>query len=107
MSGTLTKEEVLRRLRAERPYLAQKFGVTKLALYGSFARDAQTEKSDVDVLVALTRPLGLEFIALSYYLEDVVGRPVDLTTFDALDEGLKKERHRHIAADVHRSMIYV
>lgn len=48
-----TKNEILTFLEHNKPYLFQKFHVTKLALFGSFARDEQTQKSDVDLLIEL------------------------------------------------------
>ena len=47
----MNREEVLDILRTHKPTLAERFGVTDLALFGSFARDEATERSDVDVLV--------------------------------------------------------
>ena len=57
-----TQEAVLQRLRIALPYLRRRYGVVRLSLYGSFARGAAVETSDVDLLVELSRPLGLEEI---------------------------------------------
>ena len=47
----MNRDEVLNVLRAHKPILSQRFGVTELALFGSFARDQATDTSDVDILV--------------------------------------------------------
>ena len=47
----MTRAEVLERLRAHRPALAERFGVVELAVFGSFARDEATDESDLDILV--------------------------------------------------------
>ncbi len=107
MANQLTKQQLLDKLRQERPFLAEKYGVARLALYGSFAQGSQTEESDVDLLVQLMRPLGLEFIDLAYHLEAVVGRKVDLTTFDTLTRNLETRRYKKIATNVQRTLIYV
>jgi predicted nucleotidyltransferase len=99
--------EVLQILRKELPYLREKYGVEKLAIYGSFAKGAQTKKSDVDILVQLVNPLGLKFVELAYHLEKVLGRKVDLATFETLHRSLENPRYRHIALDIQRTLSYV
>ena len=79
----------------------------RMAIFGSLAKGNQTEKSDVDVLVHLSRPLGLDFIGLAHYLEDTMGKKVDLTTFNHLKRSMENPRYKHIALDIERSLIYV
>jgi hypothetical protein len=107
MRKTLTKQEVINILRNELPYLKKKYGVEKVAIFGSFAKDKQNSRSDVDILVQLSKPLGLDFIELGYRLEDVLGRKIDLTTFDCLERGKEIPRYKHIAVDVEGTLIYV
>lgn len=104
---TLTKEKILETLRKEHPYLRGKYGVEKIAIFGSFSKDLQRKRSDIDVLVDLERPLGLDFVELAYHLEDVLGRKVDLSTFDCFKNSFKKPRYKHIAEDIEKSLIYV
>lgn len=52
----------------------------ELAIFGSYARGEATPVSDVDILVALERPLGWEIVDLRDYLEALLGLPVDLLT---------------------------
>ena len=106
MKKPLTKERVLQTLRKDLPYLQQKYGVARIAIYGSFAKGVQTTKSDIDILVQLSKPLGLEFIGLAYYLEEILGREVDLATFDTLYRSMENPRYRHIAADIERTLSY-
>jgi len=107
MRRSLTKEEILQILRRELPYLREKYGVDKIAIYGSFAKGRQTKRSDVDILVQLAKPLGLEFIELAYYLETVLNRTVDLATFESLYGGMKHPRYKHVASDIERTLSYV
>jgi len=58
MEKASTKQEILERLKRELPYLQKRFGVRQIALYGSFARQDQKKKSDVDILVELSRISG-------------------------------------------------
>lgn len=100
----MDKNDILRVLQKELPYLRERYGVARLALYGSFAQGHATAKSDVDLLVELTRPLGLEFVALASYLERCLGRKVDLVTFDTLRRSLKHPRYQAIAQHVQRTL---
>ena len=77
----MNRAEVLDMLRTHKPTLEQRFGVTKLALYGSFARDQASASSDVDVLVEFKTPPGWrQYFGAQFYLEDLLGRKVDLAT---------------------------
>jgi predicted nucleotidyltransferase len=101
------KEQVLETLREESPYLQEQYGVVRLALYGSFAQDTSTESSDVDLLVELSRPLGLEFVALAEHLEAVLGRKVDLATFETLRRSLESPRYSSVALNIQRTLTNV
>jgi len=99
-----TKEQVLKALAQELPYLRERFGVVRMALYGSVARERATSRSDVDLLVELSRPLGLEFVALAQHLEERLGRPVDLATFETLRRSLRNPRYRNVAERIAGSL---
>ena len=79
----MTREDILNQLRSLRPWLESQ-GVSRLRLFGSFARDEGREDSDVDLLVDLDRPLGLRFFALERHLAERLTRSVELTTEAAL-----------------------
>jgi uncharacterized protein len=75
----LTKEDILKRLRANKTNLQEKFAVKEIALFGSYARGEQTPESDVDVLVEFSNPIGLEILDLVDDLEKILnGMKVDL-----------------------------
>lgn len=96
----MTKDDILHLLRQHSPVLAQRFGVTSLALYGYFARDQATEGSDVDILVRFEpRPDWKRYFGVQFYLEDLLGRRVDL----AMDGELRPE----ILPYVERDLTYV
>ena len=65
-------------------------GVKSMAVFGLLARGQATALSDIDVLVEFTRPVGLfEFIRLKMYLEDLIGKSVDLVTPDAIRPAMR------------------
>ena len=81
----MNREEVLDILRTHKPTLAERFGVTELALFGSFARDEANDESDVDVLVRYDGPAtSRSYFGVQFYIEDLLGRRVDLVTHKAL-----------------------
>ena len=86
----MKRDEVLAIVAAHRQQL-QAMGVKSLDLFGSVARDEAGSDSDVDFLVEFARPVGLfDFSRVRLYLEDVLGRSVDMGTLDALREHLRK-----------------
>lgn len=67
-----------------RETLTSRFGVRRVAIFGSYARQDQTPLSDVDIAVELERPLGWEIVDLHDYLEEILNIRVDLVTIEAL-----------------------
>jgi predicted nucleotidyltransferase len=68
-----TKEEVLRILEREKPELMRRYGLKRLALFGSYAREDQREDSDVDIMVEIEPSVGLGFVDLADRIEDALG----------------------------------
>lgn len=86
----MDRERILGLLSRSKPELQARFGVTKLALFGSTARNAAASSSDIDVLVAFDGPAtSKRFFGVQFYLEDLFGRPVDLVTEKALRPELR------------------
>jgi predicted nucleotidyltransferase len=86
----MTRERLLELLTRHKPVLAQRFGVTSLRVFGSFARNAARPDSDIDVLVRFDGPATADrYFGTQFYLEDLLGRPVDLVTEQALRPRLR------------------
>ena len=68
-----TRAEVLEILRKEKPELVRRYGLKRLALFGSYAREDQREDSDVDILVEIDPQVGLGFVELADQIEDALG----------------------------------
>ena len=94
-----TRNEVLAGLGAAKLELQKRFPVRTLALFGSYARNQQTEQSDVDVLVEVDPSIGLGFVTLAEELERRLQERVDLVSSRAV----KPNRRRLIEPD----LIYV
>ena len=81
----MRRHEAISTLRSYLPVLRRDFGVRRVALFGSTARDEARQDSDLDVLVEFeVVPTLDDFVGLKYFLEDRIGRRVDLVTLDAL-----------------------
>lgn len=91
--------QIKQTLQAQKPFLYQEYGVTKIGVFGSYVRGEQKADSDLDILISLCNPphislLGL--IDLQHYLSDLLGLKVDI----ALKDNLKKRIGRHILQEV-------
>ena len=86
----MNRAQTLRLMAEHKAVLAQRFGVTLLALFGSTVRDTARADSDVDILVAFDGPATSQrYFGVQFYLEDLLGRPVDLVTDKALRSELR------------------
>ena len=86
----MNRAQTLQLLTEHKPVLAQRYGVTELAIFGSTARDMARVDSDIDVLIAFDGPATSDrYFGVQFYLEDLLGRPVDLVTQKALRAELR------------------
>jgi len=97
-----TKEDILNCLLQQKERLAE-LGVVSIGLYGSFVRGEQTPSSDIDILVEFAHDKHTfdNFMELSFLLEDLLGRKVDMVT----PEGLSPYIGPHILREVERVAI--
>lgn len=73
-----------------KPELARRYGVARLALFGSTARGNARADSDVDVLVGFDGPAtSKRYFGVQFFLEDLLGQRVDLVTETALRDELR------------------
>jgi len=79
-----------------KPELASKYNVHLIGLFGSVVRDDLTSKSDVDIIVDFTKPVGIEFIDLGDFLEKKLNRKVDLVSLN----GIKEKYYKAIEAEI-------
>lgn len=95
-AAAMDRAGILARLAQSKATLAGRYGVTRLALFGSAARDTASEGSDIDILVAFDGPATAErYFGVQFYLEDLLGVAVDLVT----EKGLRAELRPFIEAE--------
>jgi predicted nucleotidyltransferase len=86
----MERKKILALLKSHKRQL-KKFGVRSISMFGSMARNEARKRSDVDLLVEFERSIGLfEFARLKQYLEELIGRRVDLVTPEALRRELRE-----------------
>jgi hypothetical protein len=73
----MQRETVLHALNAQKQELSTKYGITRLGIFGSVARDQATETSDVDIVVDMPPDL-FQMVHMKEDLEELLGVPVDL-----------------------------
>ena len=80
-----TKEDILQALRSMKTDVEKQYHVRSLALFGSYSRGDNTDKSDVDILVDFEKPIsGLLFVRLADDIERCVGLPADVVPMDGV-----------------------
>jgi len=79
-----------------KPELVERFHVNSIGLFGSVVRDDFNEKSDIDIIVDFTRPIGIAFVDLADLLEVALKRPVDLVS----KKGVKEKYFNVIQSEI-------
>jgi predicted nucleotidyltransferase len=76
---SITKTEIIRIIKLHNKELKEKFKVKEVGLFGSYVREEQKEKSDVDVLVEFDEPVSLLWLVkVENYLSEILDKKVDL-----------------------------
>ena len=91
----LNQTQIISSLNNALPLLLKKYPIANLALFGSYARNEQNDDSDIDIMVEFSKPVGMEFIDLSFELEKLFDKKVDLVSRKGIKpkyfEELKKD----------------
>jgi uncharacterized protein len=89
---TSSRQDILSLLKNLKPEIASDYSVKSLGLFGSAARNEQTEQSDIDLLVEFSRPVGfVTFMRLENFLSGRLGKRVDLVTPDTLKPVIRQD----------------
>jgi len=91
----LTPERLLQLLEQNTKEI-RKFGVCRLGLFGSWIRGEGKPGSDIDVLVEFDHPSFDRYMELKFFLEDLLGRDVDLVLADTLKKQIRPKIAREV-----------
>jgi predicted nucleotidyltransferase len=94
-----TLPKILNTLKDHKPALQKKYPISSLGVFGSYARGEANEKSDTDIAVEITGPMGLNFVAMANEIEELFGIKVDVIP--------KRAIKPHYLPYVEKDIIYV
>lgn len=97
----MSTEAIKEKIKKNKLEIAEKFFVKEIGLFGSYVRNEQTAKSDLDVLVDFSKPIGWDVVDLQEYLQKLLGVKVDLV----LKKGLV--RNKRLWKLVKQEVLYV
>ena len=95
----MNKQDLILKLQDIKPHLEKDYGITSIALFGSYSRNEQTPKSDIDIMVEHNSPLGFRFLDLMYELDNLFQKEVQVVS----KKGIKPKYFEAIKQD----LIYV
>lgn len=86
----MNRDQILELLSSHKTILEEQFDVSRIALFGSAARDTMSADSDIDILVTFEGPATSDrYFGVQFYLEDLLACSIDLVTTKALRRELK------------------
>ena len=74
----MTKEEILQMLKSQKEIITNQFSVSKIGLFGSYAKDKQTSNSDIDFYVEFHKKSFDNLSGLWVFLEELFNKEVDI-----------------------------
>jgi hypothetical protein len=92
-----TIEQILAKHKSE---LKSEFGVSEICLFGSYARGEENPESDIDIAVVIEKIDLLKFVSLKYYLQQLLGKKVDLVR-------LRKHMNSFLKTRIEKDALYV
>ena len=81
-----TLQDIRLTLNKHKPDLLTKYPIKSITIFGSFARNEQTDDSDLDLMVEFNDKIGIRFIDLADEIEDYIGIKVDLVSRKGLKD---------------------
>ena len=87
-----TRQDLLSSLKKLKGEVTRKYSVKTIGVFGSVARNEETEQSDVDLQVEFSKPVGfVTFMRLENFLSERLGKRVDLVTSDSLKPVIRQD----------------
>ncbi|MBT3804839.1 MAG: toxin-antitoxin system toxin subunit [Desulfobacula sp.] len=100
MRKTLSKNEIINLIKAEKSFLKETFGVLNIGLFGSYAKDQQTPDSDIDLLVEFAEPRFDWIAGLNIYMDKKLDKKIEIIRKRTLSKSKFFER-------IEQEIIYV
>jgi predicted nucleotidyltransferase len=99
----MNRQEIMQTIRKHKSFFLA-HGVKQLGIFGSYARDEAREDSDIDLIVEFDKGMKSydNFIEISFFLENLFGRKIDLLTSESISPFFKS----YIDKDVYYETIH-
>ena len=78
MKKKLSKRKIINLIKSEKTFLKNNFGVLKIGLFGSYARDQHNQDSDIDFLVEFSKPSFDYLVGLQIYMEKKLNKKIEI-----------------------------
>ena len=96
----MTQQEILQTIAQFRRSRQDEFGIVRIGVFGSLARDDLDESSDIDVVVEIAEPDLLILVGIKQELEKLLQRPVDVVRY-------RENMNRFLKQRIERDAVYV
>ena len=96
----MERDEVLRAIMSFRDLKQDEFGIVRIGVFGSIARDEITSASDVDIVVELDHPDLFALVGIKQELEELLHRPVDVVRY-------RKRMNAYLKRQIEQEAVYV
>ena len=78
MKKLISKDEIINLIKSDKAFLRENFGVIKIGVFGSYAKNMQTRDSDIDLLVEFTEPRFDWLAGLYDYMEGRFNKKIEI-----------------------------
>ena len=93
-------KKLISKLKELKPIIKERYGVDRLAVFGSQARSDYSSQSDIDIVIFSMKTKSFDlFMDLKYFLEKQLDKKVDLGFYSSMKNFIKQE--------IDKDMIYV
>lgn len=99
----MNKDEIISILNDNLSTLKNKYGISKIGIFGSYSKNTQTDNSDIDLIIKFEKPIGLKYFELIDFLEEKLGKNVDIIT----EKGLEQIRIKSVSDSIRNEITYV
>ena len=89
-------EQIKKELQKIKPELTRKYHVRTIGLFGSIVRNDFSPHSDIDIIVDFDRAVGIEFIDLATYIENILHQKIDLVS----KKGIKEKYFKSLEPEI-------
>ncbi|MEI6269605.1 MAG: nucleotidyltransferase family protein [Methylococcaceae bacterium] len=72
----MNRQQAIETLTKHKPELIKRFGITRLAVFGSTVRNEAKPESDIDIIVDFDGPAtSKQYFGMQFYLEEILATP--------------------------------